>query len=340
VYDPEELPGRPLYGMLFVSRAVGLLLLALGLGWVALRPSLVRGRMARLAIDLERTTGEGGLGPVLAAALGDPALRLGYPIGPAGTVVDLDGVPLAFDPRRRVTSIVDDTGTVALVESDVASTGDLERELGPAARLALGNERLRAEALVRLADAMRSRRLTVETADATRRQMERDLHDGAQQRMLALTYDLRIAFEVAESASREGPTAALREALERATAASHALREVAHGIFPAELSSSGLEAALELLADVRPLALTVDLPSGGPASAVAATAYAVVAEATENAGPVGVIVSESGGALRVAVEGDADWSDRLVRLEDRAAVVGGSVHVRGRRLEATLPLSA
>jgi len=340
-YDPRELPHRPLYGTLFVARSVGLLLLAVGLGWIAVRSRLVRRLVAHLAVDLERTTGEGGLALLLATALGDPALRVGYPLGSAGRVVDLDGRPLNLDSGRILTTIVDEAGPVALVESDVASVADLERELGPAAHLALGNERLRAEALARLDDAMSSRRRTVETADAARRRMERDLHDGAQQRMLALTYDLRVALEVASSSSsRDAPAAALREAVERATAASHDLREVAHGIFPAELTTSGLEAALELLADVRPLTLSFDLPSGSPSRAVSATAYAVVAEATEDVDAAVVSASEMGGALLLTIDGDADWSERLVRLEDRVAVVGGSVRVSGRRLEATLPLTS
>ena len=128
----------------------------------------------------------------------------------------------------------------------------------------------------------RSRARIVETADAARRRMERDLHDGAQQRLLALTYDLRVALTVAEEAGDERVLVPLRAGLARVTAASEELREIAHGIFPAELASSGLEAALESLADVRPLRLAVDLPAGRRYRAdVEMAAYAAVVDAVD-----------------------------------------------------------
>ena len=96
-------------------------------------------------------------GPLLARTLGDPGLRLGYPVGTGSRIVDADGRALAFDDARRVTTLVTGDEVVALVESDVTSVGALEHELGPAVRLALGNERLRLEALARLEDVTRSR---------------------------------------------------------------------------------------------------------------------------------------------------------------------------------------
>ncbi len=339
--EPHEVPGRPLYEALFVARAGALLALAAALAWISVRPRLVRGLVTRLAVDLERSAAAGGLGPVLGGALRDPGLRLGYPIGPGERVVDVEGRPLALDPLRRVTPLVAGDGVVALVESDATTAVALERELGPAAALALGNERLRAEALGRLADASEARARTVDAADAARRRMERDLHDGAQQRLLALTYDLRVALTIAESSGDDEEAAApLRLALERARTASEELREIAHGIFPAELETSGLEAALESLADVRPLRLAVSLPSGRRYRPdVETAAYAVVVEALDTAhGTVAAELREEDGSLRLSVHGVGSWRERLVHVEDRILAAGGTVAVNDGALEVALPV--
>jgi signal transduction histidine kinase len=290
-------------------------------------------------VDIDRSTAEGGLGRVLADVLHDPGLRLGYPVGAGGSIVDAEGLPLVADPERRVTQLVTEDGVLAVVESNVVSIEALERELSPTAHLALGNERLRAEALARLADVTASRARIVETADAVRRRMERDLHDGAQQRLLALTYDLRVALTIAEASGHEHAAAPLRSALDQAVAAAQELREVAHGIFPAELGAAGLEAALESLADLRPLRLTIDLAPGRRyRSEVENAVYAVLAEAGDEGSELDVALHESDSVLRVTVAGDIEWGERLVRLEDRIGAAGGSVRVASGQLTATLPV--
>jgi signal transduction histidine kinase len=337
--EPRETPGRPLYAALFVGRAAALLALAATLVWLVLRPRLVRGQVTRFALDLERSASVGGLEPVLAAALGDPGLRLRYRVGPGERVVDAEGRSVRPSPSARISPIVEDDGVVALVESSVASVQELERELGPAAHLALGNERLRAETLARLAEVTDSRARIVETADAARRRMERDLHDGAQQQMLALTYDLRVAVERAEVSGDRRTASLLRTALDGAVSASRELRDVAHGIFPGELAASGLVPALESQADLFPLRLTVELEPGRRyRPEVEATAYALVAETAEEGGELHVALAEADGMLRVTLERDHDWDARVVRLEDRVGAVRGDVRVAGRRVEALLPL--
>ena len=342
-FEPRELPDRSLYAALFVARSLSLLVLAAALAWLAVRPTLVRGRVTRLAVDLERSAAAGGLGPLLARTLGDPGLRLGYPVGTGSRIVDADGRALAFDDARHVTTLVTGDEVVALVESDVRSVGALEHELGPAVRLALGNERLRSESLARLEDVTRSRARIVETADAARRRMERDLHDGAQQRLLALTYDLRVALTIAEGAGDDRVLVPLRTGLARVAAASEELREIAHGIFPAELASSGLEAALESLADVRPLRLAVDLPAGRryrpdvEMAAYAAVVDAVDAQADGGGMPVLVTIGERDGRLRLTVDGVESWGDRLVLVEDRVLATGGELTAETPRLEVALP---
>ena len=130
--------------------------------------------------------------------------------------------------------------------------------------------------------------------------------------------------------------------LGRVAAASEELREIAHGIFPAELASSGLEAALESLADVRPLRLAIDLSAGRRYRAdVEVAAYAAVVDAVELAqaeDPVLVTIGERGGYLRVTVDGVDAWGDRLVLMEDRILATGGELTSEGHRLEVVLPV--
>jgi signal transduction histidine kinase len=336
--EPRESPDRPLFLWLFAGRSIALLALAAALAWLALRPRLVRSQVTRLAIDLERSAAEGGVGRLLAGALGDPTLRLLYPTAAGDRVVDSEGRRVDVgNGRTNVTPLVAEQGVLALVESTSTSVEALEREFGPAAHLALGNERLRAEALAHLADVTESRARIVETADEARRRMERDLHDGAQQRMLALTYDLRVALTLADASGDVHASAALETALARATAAAQELREIASGIFPAALAASGLAAALESLADVRPLTLSVGVPPGRryPPD-VEAAAYAAASDAADT-GPVAVSLDEVAGELRLLVDGDAEWSERLLRLEDRVGAAGGTVRATERRLEVSFP---
>ena len=115
-----------------------------------------------------------------------------------------------------------------------AAIVDLEREIGAAFRLALENERLQAEVLAQLHDLRASRTRIVETGDAERRRLERDLHDGAQQRLLALSYDLRVARAAAEAEGDIETASLLAEATGDTQAALGELRELAHGIYPGD----------------------------------------------------------------------------------------------------------
>jgi signal transduction histidine kinase len=229
---------------------------------------------------------------------------------------------------------------VALIGSSAASpSAALEHALGPAARLALANERLRAEQLFRLCELTELRRRIVATGDAARRALERDLHDGAQQRLLTLAIDLRVALKRAEAGGRVEAAMLVRAAAERVAEATAELRGVAHGIFPSTLANVGLAAALESLADERRLVLSFELAVARrfPAE-VEAAAYAIVAEVTAGAGdPVRVRVKEHAGELVVTVEG-ATWNVAAASAEDRVGAAGGTVRRTGRRLEAVLPV--
>ena len=131
---------------------------------------------------------------------------------------------------------------MALVAHDTTLSGAeaLEREIGAAARLAVDNERLRAGALSQLEDLRASRARIVDAGDAARRRLERDLHDGAQQRLLTLSFELRLARAAAEAAGDEELAGLLASSGAEVQAALDELRELAHGIYPAILTEAGL----------------------------------------------------------------------------------------------------
>ena len=116
-------------------------------------------------------------------------------------------------------------------------------------QLAIENERLGAVVMAQLREVQRSRAQIVAAGDAERRRLERDLHDGAQQRLLALTYDLRVACKAAEDEHETSTLVVLDGAVKEARACHQELRDLAHGIYPAVLAEAGLAAALRTLAD-------------------------------------------------------------------------------------------
>jgi len=336
--EPAEDPTQPLYSSLFVARGAALTGLAVALGYLALRPRLVRRAVSRLAGDPERAAGE-GLAAALAAAIGDPAVQVAYPLAGDGPIVDAEGRPFAF--KAAPARVVRGGELVALVGSATGrpSAAALAQAFGPAARLALANERLRAEQLFRLHELTELRRRIVTTGDNARRHLERDLHDGAQQRLLALAIDLRVALKRAEAAGRPEVTALVSEAAESIAEATAELRILAHGIFPSTLVNVGLAAALESLADDRRLVLSIALrPARRFPTEIETAAYAIVAENTAGASePVRVRVEERAGELVVTVDG-ATWNGGPTPAIERAGASGGTVTRAGRRLEAVLPV--
>jgi signal transduction histidine kinase len=332
-FEPAEDPTRPLYASLYVARAVSLLGLGAALGYVALRPVLVRRAISRLAADPSLC--EGGLEAALADAIGDRGLRLAYPL-PDGPVVDADGRPVELEPSA--VQIVRGKELVALVDSPAAAptARAIDRALGPPARLALANERLRAEQLFRLHKLTELRRRIVATGDAARRRLERDLHDGAQQRLLVLAIDLRVARRQAAAAGKDDLAAILRRAASQLDGATCELRSIAHGIFPSVLASAGLAAALDSLADERPLLLSLELERRFPIE-IEAAAYALVAEETAGASaPVRVRAETRESALVVVL--DEAFNGGASLAEERIGAAGGTLTRVGRRLEAVLPI--
>jgi signal transduction histidine kinase len=208
------------------------------------------------------------------------------------------------------------------------------------------------------AEVRASRTRIVEASDAERRRVERNLHDGAQQRLVALSLALRRAqSQVGDDADPElaSTLAAASDQLKTALAE---LRELARGIHPAILTEAGLGPALRELArgSTVPVRVRLDLPADVPAP-VAAAAYYVAAEALTNvakyaeASVVDLSAEVADGALRVEIAddgrggADATGGTGLRGLTDRVAALGGRMDVRstagqGTSVVARLPLEA
>jgi len=343
---PLEDPSDPIFGTIFLIGCVGVLLLAAGLAWAAVRTRVQRRAVARIATSLGQAPPPGSLQAALAQAVGDPELQITYWLPDAEQFVDATGrlvADPAAAPGRAVTTLLRDGRRIAVV-SHTAALPDLERELGAAVRLALENERLQAQALAQLDQLRASRIRIVEAGDSERRRLERDLHDGAQQQLLALSYDLRLARTQAGTDGDAATGTLLAEAIGQAQAALGELRDLAHGIYPAVLAEAGLTPALASLADAAPLPVEIhDAAEGRCPPVVETCAYLLVAEALDDAAgrdASHAIVSVVQDARRLVVTVQDDGTDRtatMVQLADRVGAQDGQLAVEPTRLRAELP---
>ncbi|MGA3185120.1 MAG: histidine kinase [Candidatus Dormibacteria bacterium] len=283
---------------------------------------LLRSRLAvasagHLVVELGSSPPPERIRDALAETLHDPSLTLAYQIPGREGWVDSEGHPLDLPERRSSRSFtILERGGVAVAalihDRSLENDPSLVAVVAGAAALAIENERLQADVRARLAEVMESRARLVTVADQERRRLERDLHDGAQQRLVALALTLSRAGE--RVAERPGETRQLladgerqlRKALEE-------LRRLAAGIRPAILSDAGLGAALESLAENAPVPVTlrtaVDrrLPDQ-----VEAAAYFAVCEALTNA-------AKHARATQVSVTARLDGDRLLVEISDDGA---------------------
>jgi signal transduction histidine kinase len=306
---------------------------------------LLRSRLAQSGAVKEIVASAGGdLRDALATALGDKSLELAYWLPQSRRYVDRDGRTVDLpegDRRRSVTQIEHDGRCIAAIVHDAAL--DEERGLvqaaGATAALALENARLDAELRARVAELEASRARIVEVGLEERRRLERDLHDGAQQRLVALRLQLRLARDQAGK-NPEAAQEMLDGAMEELDSALSELRELARGIHPAVLADRGLEPALSALAGRAPLPVEVKgAPSERLPARVEAAAYFVVAEALTNvaryahATRASVAVERRNGHAVVEVRDDgvggADPSrgSGLTGLSDRLAALDGRLEV-------------
>jgi len=217
---------------------------------------------------------------------------------------------------------------------------ELLRAAGAAARLALENARLQAETRAQLVQVKESRARIVAAADEERQRIERDLHDGAQQRLSALAVQLRTAQRRLASQNGDPALEALLEsAVAELQAANEELRELVRGVYPPALTQDGLAGALESLALRTPFPVELDVVEGRFAPQVEATAYFVACEALTNvvkhaqASKAAVCVARQDGLLSVQVADDGVGGARSVAgsglsgLGDRVEALGGRLRI-------------
>jgi signal transduction histidine kinase len=326
---------------LWLGQAVALTALAAAVGWSLFRSRRTRSSLARLVVELGESPPPGRLREGIAETLADPALEIAYSIGD-GRYVDARGRPvdLARGDDRAATPLVRDGRTVALLlhRSDLLDNPELIEEVASAARLALENERLQAEARAQLEDLRLSRTRIIEAGDAERRRLERDLHDGAQQRLVGLSLALRL---LRSQLGTDGDELAVRldTAGGEIRRAIVELRDVAHGIHPAVLTDEGLAAALEALAEEADVRLAA-LPQERFPAAVETAAYILVAEAAKR-GAAAASVERRDRVLVVEITTEAE-PETLVELQDRIGALDGRLAVErapsgGVRLHAEIP---
>ena len=250
---------------------------------------------------------------------------------------------------------LDPAGNAVLIcHEELRHEPQLVKVVVTAASLALEHSRLQAEVEAQLEQVRASRARIVEAGDAERRRLERDLHDGAQQRLVTLSLSLGMARDRAAGTDPE-LQALIESASKEAREALIELRELARGIHPAVLTQTGLAGAIQALAERSPVATTITaVPDGRFPAAIEATAYFVVSEALANvakhaaAGAAEVAIRQLPGRLVIQVSDDGAGGARpeggsgLRGLADRVGSAGGVLRVdsppgSGTRLEADIP---
>ena len=334
----------PTDGWLWAAEAAALMLVGIGSAWERVRARRTRATLAQLVIDFGGSP-PGGLEARLAAELGDPTLRLLHRRDEGEGWIDAVGDPaLTPDrPDREVTPILADGRTISAIVHRPGLIADesLVSEITGATRLAIDHERLGALRRSHLERLRASRARIVATADAERRRLERDLHDGAQQHLVTLGLSLRLARHRIAS---DDPAldAELAEAEGDARSAVVELRELAHGLYPMVLAEEGLAAALDVLSEQQPrLILTGEIVVERLPARIESTAYFVVAESLrQTGGEVIVEATRRDGRLCLDIDSDTPFTGTLTEVEDRVGALGGTLTADHQTLHAELPCAS
>lgn len=333
-----------------------LVLIPFGVAVGLLRERARRSRVGDLVVELGARPQNEDMRDAIARTLGDPSAEVGFWVQDTGRYVSPAGEPLQLPPPPgRVATHVEGRGQpLAVIVHDTALLDEprLVDSVSAAARFAVENERLHNELLAKLEEVRASRARIVEAGDVERRRIERNLHDGAQQQLIALGLQLRTL------GGRPGVDAGVREgldaAVERARSALAELRELAHGLHPSILTDEGLPAALEYLAERAPCPVDLDVEQLRLPPPVEATAYYVAAEALSNvakysgASSAHVALSRRNGQVVVSVTDDGVGGASIAQgtglrgLSDRVAAAGGVLTVtsppgRGTTVTAEIP---
>jgi signal transduction histidine kinase len=298
------------------------------------------------------------IGTVLSEALGDPLAELRFWLPETDAYADASGetLELPSDARAQTQIHRDDVRTAVLLhDPSLLERRDLLSGVLAAAALSIEMARLRVEVRLQLAEVEASRTRIVEAGYEERRRLERDLHDGAQQRLVSLGVQLRrLQLSLPKDARVLSP--AIDQAVEEVGATIGDLRQIAAGVRPARLDD-GLAAALRDLARSSPVPVDVEAPQERVAASVEAAAYFVACEALTNAvkhgsaSKVAVRAFRENGTLHVSVSDDGVGGavvrrgSGLAGLRDRVAAHGGTREVvsprgGGTRVEVELPCTS
>ena len=323
-----------------------------------LRARLARSAVGDLFVELRRDPGPAELEQTVARALGDPSLTLAYWLPEFGGYADPEGRGVTLpepSETRAVTHIERDGERVAALLHDpsLREEPELRDSVAAALSLSLENTQLHVELRARLEELRGSRARILESAQSERQRLERNLHDGAQQRLVALSLDLGL-LEKQLDGDRDA-TERIDRARREVAASLEELREIARGIHPAVVTGHGLAVALEQLAAraAVPIRLTVGVQGRLP-EAVEVASYYVVAESLTNVGKYAqasaatVELSRSPGVLVVEVNddgiggADTERGSGLRGLADRVEALGGRLRVwspvgGGTRVQAEIP---
>jgi signal transduction histidine kinase len=321
---------------------------ALGIAPAVFLTGLLSARLARsdaagLFIELDANPDPGNLRDALARALRDPSLVLAYWLPERDAWTDADGNVIQVpspDPMRATTVIERDGEQVAALLHD-ASLDD-ERELldavGAAGGIALQNARLQAELRARIQELSESRGRVMEAEQRERQRLERNLHDGAQQRLVTISLELA---QIAAKVEDPEVGARLEEARQELSRSLEEVRDIARGIHPAVVTGHGLAVALDSLAARAPVPVELEtqLDGQGVRERVEVAAYYVVAECLANVGKharaksAEVAVARVNGELVIEVSddgvggADAAAGSGLRGLADRVEALDGSLNV-------------
>ena len=322
------------------------------------RTSLARLAVGHLVVEIGDASTHEGLRASLARAVGDPTLSIAYRVPDEEQWVDASGraIALPTGSQRSYTLLERHGAPVAALIHDrfVEEDPALVASVAATASLALERERLQAEVRAQLVEVRASRARIVVAADAERRRLQRDLHDGAQQRLVGLA--LRLS-RVREMLNGDAPDAAreLGGATEQLRVALKELRELSSGIHPSILVEAGLGPALRSLAENAAMPVHIDgVPDERLPAQVEACVYFVVAEAVTNAAKhaaaqsVHVSVERAQARVHVRVQDDGVGGVDVLRgtgiagLVDRVAALEGQLSVSspaggGTTLTAELP---
>ncbi len=323
-----------------------------------LHARLARSALGELVVELRADLTPSDLRDALARSLRDPSLELAYWLPQFETYADVEGRPLDLHDlaRGRATTLIDRKGEhVAALLHDVSlqEEPELLAAVTAAAGIAVENGRLQAELRARLEELRGSRARVIDAGQKERQRLERNLHDGAQQRLIALSLELS-RLEQRLGADPDAQTRLDQARREIALSLSE-LRDVARGIHPAVVSGHGLKVALEsIVAHASlPVRLRIDL-EGRQEEPLEVAAYYVVSESLANiakharATSATVDVSRTGRQIVVEIVdngvggADTERGTGLRGLADRVEALGGRLRVwtpagGGTRVKAELP---